>query len=163
MFQTMMYLASTSMFSFIRICGAPAGNRTQIRRLEISYSILWTIGATYQSVIHWASQVGTASGIRTHKILILSETRMPIPSWRHESLTNYQRTKLTYSFNINILYHNIDILYTKIGPGNGTRTRTPIREADFKSAASANSTIPGGQLPGTCILFTSVTNWSFTT
>ena len=119
-----MYLASTSMFSFIRICGAPTGNRTQIRRLEISYSIHWTIGATYQIVIHWASQVGTASGIRTHKILILSETRMPIPSWRHESLTNYQRTKLTYSFNINILYHNIDILYTKIGPPDGIRTHT---------------------------------------
>ena len=68
MFRTMMYLASTNMFSFIRICGAPAGNRTQIRRLEISYSILWTIGATYQSVIHWASQVGTGSGIRTRSV-----------------------------------------------------------------------------------------------
>ena len=55
---------------------------------------------------------------------------------------------MTYSFNINILYHSIDILYTKIGPGNGTRTHTPIREADFKSAASANSTIPGGPPTG---------------
>ena len=79
----------------------------------------------------------------------------PISPFRHKSstnyqpiITNYQRTKLTYSFNINILYHNIDILYTKIGPGNGTRTHTPIQEADFKSAASANSAIPGGPPTG---------------
>ena len=48
----------------------------------------------------------------------------PISPFRHKSSTNYQRTKLTYSFNINILYHNIDILYTKIGPPDGIRTHT---------------------------------------
>ncbi|GEM_PF-5044857 len=30
-----------------------------------------------------------------------------------------------------------------VGPGRGTRTPTPLRAADFKSAASAGSAIPG--------------------